>query len=496
MPKNENELDIEDILKKIDTGYEHTKIAENRDLVLVIGNTGVGKSTTCNYVLGHKMKRKEHNFRSVIVTDDRPTVPIGLTATPETLYATPILHPAFPWLLTDCPGFFGDRSVEDRIVESISTELVIRKANRIKGVLILISIDHLKEAKATELRGLVKTLTSLFKDPIEMVQYSTFIITKKEDYMPEDRAIKETIGGILALQDHCKTQIVQLSKNPMAKSAEGLTPDEYNIMSSYFSAILEKNKTDPFIFINPLDGGASKNQIIERINNTKTRRGISGKLTDKLSNTVEYQTNKNPMAITIEDFNFSNYDQIRIKFNKVIYKRAADGSQLISNIRNCAKLIFDERVTIQDAEKRLNTLNELLSSLENNNNKTELESNNGSISKWEKLIDQNNETIKSKESRCKEIKNKNDMSGEYSDKESELRTIDKDTPSKFVEKSINERVPWYNLFGWKQMDFEADTCDRNVPIVQVDNSMESGKWYNVDDRRQTGTYKCTNLDPK
>lgn len=485
---NERPLNIEYIQKKISDGYHNTEIAKDKDLVLIIGNTGVGKSTTANYLLGHRMIERKINGRSVIETIDKPTFSIGHQVTAETLYATPVMSNAFSWLLTDCPGFQGNKAVEDRVIESISIELAIRSAMQIKGVLILISMYSIMETKLEELRGLMKTLISLFKDPIEMVKYSTFLITKKNKHIPDNEAREETTGAMSYLIKHCIQQRKILTESNTT-SAEGLTSADYDKIETFFSALLKES--NEIIFVNPLDIGESRDLIINKINNIKLRKGIFRNTVEGIKTGLQYMAGYAPKdgdefikPITIEDFNFSTYDEYRVKFNKAMYDWAHDGHELIQVIQNCVKKVQNTIFTRRDNENRIETLKKLKTNLEstqNSNESIEL-----SLKTRENIINQNLELII--------IKNTKELPAiqtKILDLTKELEQIDNDTPLLFRESRIDKNVILINFFGWEQMDFNADTGDSNIPLIKIEKELKNGEWYDKIDDSNNGKYSIT-----
>jgi len=73
--------------------------------------------------------------------------------------------------------------------------------------------------------------------------------------------------------------------------------------------------------------------------------------------------------------------------------------------------------------------------------------------------------------------------------ERELEEINSDIPKIFRKESINKKVHKLNFFGWEKMEFSVNTG--GIPIVNVVRDMKNGKWYDEDDRRNLGIYKCT-----
>lgn len=481
------EINVEFIQQKLDEGYHYTEETKGRDLILVIGNTGVGKSTTCNYLYGYRMKEVKYDLKPVIETVDETAFKIGHDVKSETLYAKSIVVDGICTsgdvensnrvCLLDCPGFLGNRNIETKVIESISTELAIRSARQVKGILILISYNVLMETRLKELRELVKILLFLFKDPIEMVKYSVFVITKKHKCIPENEASDVVIGALRSLKKHCENEAVQLRKNPDLLSSEGLIWSDYEHIVTYFSAVLEGK--DNILFINPLDNGESRKLIFSWINNIKPRKDISKALAIDVGIEAELQIR----PITINDFNFSERNEDRDKCNKALHRRAKEGIQLISNIQKCRQANVDLNSEIVNCCMELSAsiqgkLQQYLEEeIESKLSNKHLES----VKRIEEMIVKNSETIESKKTDVDvtdvQIKGLSEN----------LKSIDTDTPLLFKEKSVyRECIAWLT---WEELDFEADTEDRTVEIVEVVKSMKNGNWVKEHDKREHGIYK-------
>ena len=142
--------------------------AHNKDLVLLLGNTGVGKSTMLNYVCGKKLILKENKYVELDRkfmgenTDDGEFALIGhgnqsVTFTPgifelkideETLF------------LCDCPGFTDSRGAEINIANSVNISTMMKQAKSVRFVL-LFSHSDLTEKRGKNIKELSNWLNKL-----------------------------------------------------------------------------------------------------------------------------------------------------------------------------------------------------------------------------------------------------------------------------------------------------------------------------------------------
>jgi predicted GTPase len=154
-------------------GDQEAQKAINNELIVVIGNTGAGKSTFVNYLYGCKMKRikpqdigmKSLHNKIVVVknkSDGGPIdeiMPIGHTK--KSMTFMPQMATEHGLTFCDCPGFLDNRGIEINIANAVNIKNAFTKANRIK-VIMLINYYSLGAEKARGLADMIKISCDLF----------------------------------------------------------------------------------------------------------------------------------------------------------------------------------------------------------------------------------------------------------------------------------------------------------------------------------------------
>ncbi|EDV23704.1 uncharacterized protein TRIADDRAFT_57168 [Trichoplax adhaerens] len=496
-------IEISEIQAKLAAGFKLTQQANGKDLVLVIGNTGVGKSTFLNYMLGHTMRENEE--LDVIEAVETSALHIGHEMRSETLYARPVVSQDYPWVFTDCPGFLDNRITNDTIVTSISMELAIRSANQVKGIIILMDATEFLNSRLSTLSPLMKILIKLFRDPVEMLKYSVIGVTKtdkmKGGKTKSKRMMVQAFGKI---KEECQRKIQTLqseferqghkaffsigSENKEESDLRELTVSDYKVMTEYISAVLRRQ--DEIVFIDVLDDGDSKQHIIDRIHairprtEAQTGHSLQDTLPTALSASAEYLQldTLSLRPITVADFNFEHYDVNRRHFNLAIYDFASEGSRLIGAIIGVANQLKRMIDMWQDNKIRMAALNKLKSELQNYISVSE--GPRKLLNTWSEMLSENAQSIQSAQEDIHSIKN------QIKKHEQELNEVNTDKPIKFAEK-IYLKKEWYWTHH-KEL-FKFDTENESVPIVDVDKHIGNGCWCYTKDERKKGRYKSLYL---
>jgi GTP-binding protein EngB required for normal cell division len=279
--------------------------ATNKDLVMFIGNTGAGKSTTINFLLGHDMQRDARG-RAVLHASvvGKPHARIGhVLGDSETIYAT--VYSSDNYNYCDCPGFGDTRGPEMEMLTELNMELVTQFGKSIRALAVVIDYYSLKADKADSLKNLCRTLGRILKDPSNPSwAYSTlFIITKTDGKQTKELILNDIKDMLDSKTKALQKELLQLNYVLDSKSVLDLDESIKEKIDEMHSelAILNMMYQNPekLILIDVFD------KVID------SRNEISSVLT-KCQST------------SLKRLNFSNRSTSRIKFNDIVYTVASD----------------------------------------------------------------------------------------------------------------------------------------------------------------------------
>ena len=162
-----------DVLREcIGRGTTHAKTAEGKDLLVVIGNTGAGKSTCVNFVDGCKLifekvlvddgvgGSRQKKVVSVAPDSPRPMLMrVGHTNKSQTF--VPDVRIGHEFVYCDCPGFLDNRGPEINIANAVNIKETVSRAKSTK-VLVLLNYNSLLANRGAGLKELAEILISLF----------------------------------------------------------------------------------------------------------------------------------------------------------------------------------------------------------------------------------------------------------------------------------------------------------------------------------------------
>ncbi|MBS4167414.1 GTPase [Parachlamydia sp. AcF125] len=183
----EPEESIAVLMECIRRGEIEAAKAENRNLVVIIGNTGSGKSTFGNAICGCKLERvkpKSLGLTGVkeVVAGKRldqgrardEIMPIGHTTQSKT-FMPQLVEMENGMSLCDCPGFLDNRGHEINIANAVNIRKAFIQAKSVK-VVILINFHALEADRSRGLRDMIKLCCDLFGSKENLVRYKNSIL--------------------------------------------------------------------------------------------------------------------------------------------------------------------------------------------------------------------------------------------------------------------------------------------------------------------------------
>lgn len=153
-------------------GESRAAMLDGKDTVILIGNTGAGKSTMGNYLAGCTLVKKqageddEHEDDVIVVQNicdggrmDEVT-PIGHTSV-STTFMPEIFQGKNSFMFCDCPGFLDSRGAEINIGNAVNIKAALSRALNVR-VLVLINYYSLKAERGRGVAEMLGICTHLF----------------------------------------------------------------------------------------------------------------------------------------------------------------------------------------------------------------------------------------------------------------------------------------------------------------------------------------------
>jgi hypothetical protein len=155
-------------------GRENAENAREKDIVIFLGNTGSGKSTTINYLHGcemEKVRKKDVGLsglgkivRVKASSKKQSFMDIGHTKQSKTFL--PEIASDDQLTYCDCPGFLDNRGQEINISNAVNIRNAISAAKSVR-VCLLLEFRSLQEKRGEAIETMYKTLKKLFGEEDE-----------------------------------------------------------------------------------------------------------------------------------------------------------------------------------------------------------------------------------------------------------------------------------------------------------------------------------------
>ncbi|KAL4496937.1 hypothetical protein ABPG72_002093 [Tetrahymena utriculariae] len=372
-------LNIAELKRLIDKTVEAAKLIENQDIILFLGSTGAGKSTSIHFLAGSTMKELEVKLKGgkilkyigpitqKVQSQELRNIKVSPYADSETRYISPVLlnYKQIGMLkdgsimLCDAPGFGDTAGPEVDIANGIGMVNAIRGCKTVRPV-VLASNQSIGD-RGEGIRRLVQTLVGLIKKVDDHLYSFSYLFTKFND---------KSIDQISAQLTNILTSI--------HKNNEENTNQQF---LSLFEDMVEKTEQQNGGYkIEPLTGKPSyylKNLIKKKpIENPYEVFEVS--ITEKSRSTVRDQVNLSKQSIISA-----------IKRNDYVFvKYKLDDMQFLIKTLNFTYLnqIYDESVNyIKDnLMKNYYLITEMFNRNLKKNNKLSIED----IKEYKKCVDQ------------------------------------------------------------------------------------------------------------
>jgi hypothetical protein len=163
----EESLDV--TLAGMQCGVMAREQAKGKELLMVIGNTGVGKSLFVNYLHGCQIDRAAlpGSLKKVMAVSEgsacKEITQVGHRNQSMTFIPQLAADERFAYL--DCPGFLDNRGPEISVANAVNTKSIVANSSGVRVVLLL-NYNSLKSDRGAGLTDALKVLKALFGDSL------------------------------------------------------------------------------------------------------------------------------------------------------------------------------------------------------------------------------------------------------------------------------------------------------------------------------------------
>ena len=460
------------------------QLAKTKNAVIILGNTGGGKSTFINYLLGadYKLSTEDLLKPSLKLADEskhlaRTSAQLGCSTT-----SVPQLFACDNHVYIDYPGFndLSDNK-QSPLVGSLISRYISKHLKSTKMIVVLMNVDDLQQVRGSGFRDIVKTLRHYISDIDEVKDSLMFVFNKLEH-------TNANIEDQISLTDTTIDKLINGFTDSEGKEIKGLkkiTEEDISASSEKLSELIKK--------YNACTNSLDKTRIIKKLSKLGSKkRNSEAEL--KLYDVVL----KNKIYATFTDSKF------RKKFKKtvsdkttVIEKSAFHLSYLNVNpaeydsyaynyLAHQHGLLVHENILRRDFESAMREISETASQQENYETELQdLRSNSMSEDGRQEhyaLMARNNAATQSR--LLNEI---TQLKSQIAQAESTIRNYNTDERVFYGEAPISRKKKFFDPVKlWLEFDFSFSTNGVPFTDIQVEYKAKDGTRRNI--AEAGGTY--------
>ncbi len=157
--RNEQELH-----RLVAEGQRNVAGAKGKDIVMILGDSQIGKSTMANFIYGCSYGKEEDENGDIKLQmggDVAELARRGGHGVAETLYPAVYNNTEYPIFLCDCPGFEDTKGSTVRVAQSILLEMMVTAARSIRVVAMF--KQDATQGTGKPIRSLAETLNALVR---------------------------------------------------------------------------------------------------------------------------------------------------------------------------------------------------------------------------------------------------------------------------------------------------------------------------------------------
>lgn len=193
------------ILSLLKAGEEKIDFKSHRDVVLILGNTGSGKTTFTQFIAGDNNRMVSREVRKYtgefIISDFDNKISSNSTITSKTTFPELFIDPETKIVYIDNPGFNDSRNEAYDITAAYFIKKVFDSVQNVKIVLITSYPSVRKGVNRTDFLQLLEHVTVLLKDIDKYVDSIALVTTKVDNAFVMCKGVPELIPDYAIIEN-------------------------------------------------------------------------------------------------------------------------------------------------------------------------------------------------------------------------------------------------------------------------------------------------------
>jgi ABC-type lipoprotein export system ATPase subunit len=180
---SEEEFDYEELEDLLSQASNNLKIAKDKEIIIVLGKTGAGKSTLISYLQGYNFElvlnkqTGDYNIKKLLTEKSPANSPKRGHGT-HSCTLLPELYPISSDLyICDTAGFGESRGLTKDMFTYLAIQMAIQSAKSVKAVIAVVEECQLTTEKGAAFKSIVQTMSSMFHET--SYQSSFFLVFNK-----------------------------------------------------------------------------------------------------------------------------------------------------------------------------------------------------------------------------------------------------------------------------------------------------------------------------
>ena len=224
-------FDFAKVAELIDLCLNSLRGANDKPVVLLLGTSGVGKSTLSNYFLGCNYQKVRNNRGAVVLTPTADSIEVTATSDSvgsKTLFPKIIEIPNEPYNLCDLGGINDTRGIEEKILIANSLQIIQKTLEeKAPGILLLVPFSKMDNRASELLNDYLDLIGNIFPENIPMEKVQLFI-DKKIRFVVTGGDGKRTIEHARACFQELQQEIRKKPENRARQILSYLLQSELN----------------------------------------------------------------------------------------------------------------------------------------------------------------------------------------------------------------------------------------------------------------------------